>query len=181
MRAGCARRATARASATLLCASDSGHWGCVSDRRRHIRGDVHLHSKVRRLSQWAQCTHFQRVRALLHVHTRSGCGVPGSCAQLLTADCSPQKKIGKLVEFGIGVSIVVVLRGPPNPPALGSVQVRVGFRACILAPAGLRIACSIGVLYYGRRKRKPNPTCEMFIDFVSSLLATLRAPEAPLP
>ena len=28
-----------------------------------VRGDVHLHTKVRRLSQWAQCTHFQRVDA----------------------------------------------------------------------------------------------------------------------
>ena len=52
---------------------------------RHICGDVHLHSKVRRLSQWAQCTHFQRVRALLHVHTRSGCGVRGA-----VLSCSPQ-------------------------------------------------------------------------------------------
>ena len=128
--------------------------GCAGTAgRRTMR---HPHTKVRLLSQWAQCTHFQRVRALLHVHTRSGCGVRGA-----VLSCSPQKKIGKLVEFGIGVSIVVVLRGPPNPPALGSVQVRVGFRACILAPAGLRIACSIGVLYYGRRKRKPNPTADV--------------------
>ena len=75
--------------------------GCVSDRRRHIRGDVHLHTKVRRLSQWAQCTHFQRVHALLHVHTRSGCGIPGSGARALAIaqelSWSPQieKKKGK--------------------------------------------------------------------------------------
>ena len=36
-------------------------------------------------------------------------------------------------------------------PALGSVQVRVGFRACEFAPTGLRIACGICELW---------PACE---------------------
>ena len=59
----------------------------------YVRGILNLHTKVRRLSQWAQCTHFQRVHALLHVHTRSGCGIPGSGAQeLIALSWSPQIK-----------------------------------------------------------------------------------------
>ena len=113
--------------------------GCVSDRRRHIRGDVHLHTKVRRLSQWAQCTHFQRVHALLHVHTSSGCGIPrkpGSGAQLV-----------RLVIYGtpyntaaVYTRIIPVYYGPPAVRLLytaiyGSVPLRVvvvTFRAVLL-------------------------------------------------
>ena len=61
----------------------------------HIRGDVHLHTKVRRLSQWAQCTHFQRVHVLLYVHTRSGCGIPGNRGAVLSWPPQLKKKGGK--------------------------------------------------------------------------------------
>ena len=95
MTGACERRCTLRAPVPRRHA----HWhvrisvcriplACVSDHQRHVRGDGHLHTKLRRLSEWAQCTHFQRVHALLHVHTRCGCGIPWSGAQPAAAVCA---------------------------------------------------------------------------------------------
>ena len=119
--------------------------GCVSDRQRHIqvRGDVHLHTKVRRLSQWAQCTHFQRVHALLHVHTRSGCGIPGRRAVL---SWSPQllKKRGKLVNHNLNpvstCSIHSSASVESRPPPWSSMQQRLAV-CCLL---GIRVLRPLG-------------------------------------